>query len=225
MNVTFFTGAGISAESGINTFRDIKDGLWYNYNVDEVATLEGWVRNREVVLEFHEMLRDKIKNKEPNDGHRFIAELEKKHNVTVITQNVDELHEKAGSTKVYHLHGELDKSRSTYNDDILPLINGTIKIGDRCPQGSQLRPHTVLFGEEPYNIVESMEVLMETDVLVIIGTSFDISYVPELIKNSINEGCVIYYIDPQPSNAVVLALPQVRIIGERASVGVKRLKL
>jgi NAD-dependent deacetylase len=196
--VVVFTGAGISAESGIPTFRDTNNGLWYNYNVDEVATIEGWRKDKEKVLDFHNILRAKLKEYNPNAAHLALAELEKTCKVTIITQNIDNLHERAGSTNILHLHGELYKSRSSKNPELLYECLGDIKLGDKCELGSQLRPHTVLFGEMPYNIDEAYEALMECDYLIIIGTSLQISYTLQLLRVVHNSNPKIFYIDPKP---------------------------
>lgn len=223
MNIVVFSGAGVSQESGINTFRDIKNGLWYNHNVDDVATLDGWNRNQELVLNFHNHLRAGLEDKEPNAAHKTIAAWELTHDVTVITQNVDNLHEKAGSTKVLHLHGELNKSRSTLNDEIFDLEGPTLSLGDKCPQGSQLRPHTVLFDEYPYNIEESVEVLSVTDMLIIVGTSLQITYTIPLLAQSIPQGCKVYYIDPQPNKEIDLYIPGIVYVPEKATIGIPQI--
>lgn len=197
--VVVFTGAGISAESGIPTFRDSDTGLWYNYNVDEVATIEGWQKDKKKVLEFHNLLREQLKQYEPNEAHKALAKLEETCEVTIITQNIDNLHEKAGSTNILHLHGELYKSRSSKNPHLFYECLGDINIGDKCELGSQLRPHTVLFGEMPYNVDEAYSALMDCDYLIVIGTSFNISYTLQLMKVVRNCNPKIYYIDPSPS--------------------------
>jgi NAD-dependent deacetylase len=204
--VVVFTGAGISAESGIPTFRDSTTGLWYNFNVDEVATIEGWIADKKKVLEFHNILRGKLKEYEPNEAHKALAELEKTCKVTIITQNIDNLHERAGSTNIFHLHGELYKSRSSKNPNLFYECLGDINIGDKCELGSQLRPHTVLFGEYPYNVDESYAALMDCDYLIVIGTSFNISYTLQLMKVVRNCNPKIYYVDPKPSSGLELAV-------------------
>lgn len=224
MKIVVFSGAGVSKESGINTFRDIKDGLWYNHNVEEVATLAGWKRNRKVVLDFHNDIRGAMVGKQPNQAHIRIAEWQKEHEVTVITQNVDNLHEMAGSTNVLHLHGELNKSRSTLTDEIYDIEGITLNIGDKCPEGSQLRPHTVLFDEYPYNIQESMDVLGECEMLIIVGTSFEITYTPDLILQSISDECKTYYVDPKPNKVIGDVLPNMTYISKKASIGVNEIK-
>lgn len=224
MNVVVFSGAGVSQESDISTFRDIKDGLWYNHKVDDVATLAGWKRNRGVVLEFHNSIRKALVGKEPNLAHTTIADWEKEHNVTVITQNVDALHEMAGSTNVLHLHGELNKSRSTLTDEIYDLVGEELNLGDKCPDDSQLRPHTVLFDEYPYNMEESVDVLREADVLVIVGTSLSIVYTIPLIYQSIANTCEVYYVDPEPSVEITQVIPRIKVIPKKATLGIMDIK-
>lgn len=218
MKIAILTGAGISAESGISTFRDIKDGLWYNYNVEEVATAEGWENNPEKVLEFHNMLRAKCKDIKPNAAHIALKELEDDHEVTIITQNVDNLHEKAGSTTVLHIHGELFKMRNCLEEVL--VCDGDLNIGDLDEHDEQLRPHTVLFGEEPFYWFNSVEAIAEADVFLIIGTSFSIGYLPMLI-NSCSDECKVYYIDPKPDLGIHHAGSlDVNIIEETATRGV-----
>jgi NAD-dependent deacetylase len=207
--VVAFTGAGISAESGIATFRDVDTGLWYNYKVEEVATIEGWKKDKQKVLDFHNMVRGKLSESQPNAAHIALAELEKTCEVTIITQNIDDLHERAGSTNILHLHGELTKSRSSKNRNLLYDCTGDINVGDKCELGSQLRPHTVLFGEMPYNVDEAYGALMDCDYFLAIGTSFPISYTLQLMKVLMNSQPKIYYIDPKPSESLefVINLP------------------
>lgn len=209
MKIAVFSGAGISRESGIDTFRDATDGLWMNHNVDEVATSYGWKKHPELVLSFHNMLRNSLHDKEPNYAHITLMELEKDHEVTIITQNVDNLHEKAGSTNILHLHGELFKSRrdeeydgleGTESDETVELFDckGDLNIGDLSEDGVQLRMHTVLFGEMPYNINASYKAIMECDVLLVIGTSLNIGYTHHMLS-MVNPDASIYYVDPSPS--------------------------
>ena len=203
--ILIFTGAGVSAESGVATFRTGDDGLWYNHKVEDVATPDGWRRDREKVLNFYNMRRDQMKDVEPNLAHKIIADLEKDFDVTVITQNVDNLHERAGSTKVIHLHGELTKARgcmydhkTSSLDTVIDIGYNPIKIGDKCPTtGSQLRPHIVWFGEnlDPTFIKKATEVSQECDICIIVGTSMQVSpanQIPSLCKY----GTPIYYVDP-----------------------------
>lgn len=191
------SGAGISAESGLKTFRD-SDGLWENYNVYDVATPEAWKKDPELVLRFYEARWEQVKNAEPNLAHRQLAELEKTFDVEIITQNIDDLHERAGSTKICHLHGEInlicsekDKNTAFGLDPNL----GYIKIGDKAPDGGQLRPFIVWFGEEVPMMVEAMEIVKKADILLIVGTSLQVYPAASLIHFApIN--CPTYILDP-----------------------------
>lgn len=218
--IVIFTGAGVSAESGIETFRDIKDGLWYNYKVEEVATIEGWKKDRETVLDFHNMLRKKSHTVKPNEAHHLLSQLQEDFDVTIITQNVDELHEKAGSKKILHLHGELMKTRSSLDPSLIYDCRGSISIGDKCEKGSQLRPHTVLFGEYPFNVQESYEALNEADYLIVVGTSFQIYYTIDMIR-SVKEGAKIFYVDPNPVEDVFHDM-EVEYVYKKATKGVQQ---
>ena len=170
-NIVVFTGAGISAESGIKTFRG-SDGLWENYRIEDVATPGAWHKDKALVLEFYNQRRLQCLNAKPNAAHKGLAQLEKKFNVTVITQNIDNLHERAGSSNVVHLHGEITKSRSTLDESLVYTINGAeLKIGDTCEKGSQLRPHIVWFGEEVPMIEIACRIVSKADIFVVIGSS------------------------------------------------------
>lgn len=218
MKIAVLTGAGISAESGIETFRDIKNGLWYNYNIDEVATAEALEKNPALVLEFHNMLRNKSKEIEPNEAHLALKRLEDEHEVTIVTQNVDNLHEKAGSTNVLHIHGELFKKR-TSNGTILEC-NEDILIGELDELDEQMRPHTVLFGEMPYYWNESHEAIMEADVLIVVGTSFSIQYIGPMVS-TVQEDCKVFYVDPKPDLTInYLGLKNLTVLSENATTGV-----
>ena len=196
--ILIFTGAGVSKESGIETFRDSKDSLWNNYKIEDVATIDAWRKNRSLVLDFYNQRRAQLKEVEPNLAHKIIADLEKDHEVTLVTQNVDNLHERAGSTNVIHLHGELTKSRSTYPGSTeIYDCTGDINIGDKCPRGAQLRPHIVWFGEnlDPSNLDKATIAAQECDICIIVGTSMQVApanQIPLLVK----EGTPIYYVDP-----------------------------
>jgi NAD-dependent deacetylase len=164
------TGAGVSAESGLKTFRD-SDGLWEGYDINEVATATAWKRNPGLVLEFYNMRRQNVRAAQPNAAHYGIAELENDYDVTVITQNIDDLHERGGSTKVLHLHGEIFKMKSDKNEHLVYPIEGNIKMGDLAEDGAQLRPHIVWF-EEPVPMIEqAAEEVRKADIFVIVGTS------------------------------------------------------
>ncbi len=184
--IVVLTGAGISAESGLQTFRDA-GGLWEGFDIMDVASIDGWRRNRELVLNFYNMRRKQALEAKPNAGHLALAALEKDFDVVIVTQNVDNLHEQAGSTKVVHLHGELFKSRSTLDENLVYDMQGwELNIGDKCEKGSQLRPHIVWFGELVPMMEVAAEEVMSADVFMVVGTSLVvypaaslIHYVPE----------------------------------------------
>ena len=197
------TGAGVSAESGVATFRD-SNGLWENYNVEDVASIEGWYRNPELVLKFYNARRAQLAEVKPNAAHYAIAALEKDWQVTVVTQNVDNLHERAGSTKIIHLHGELTKVRpvncydENYNyseEKVFDIGYDAIGIGDLAPNGAQLRPHIVWFGEAVPYINAAIDVVSEADVLLIVGTSLQV-YPAAGLYAFANADTPIYIIDP-----------------------------
>lgn len=197
-HIVILTGAGMSAESGIATFRD-SNGLWENYKVEDVATPEGFRANPQLVLDFYNARRKDALNAKPNRGHQIIAELEKDYQISVVTQNVDDLHERAGSTNVMHLHGELMKVRSTKNqNDIRTLTpeNIEINLGDTDDNGNQLRPHIVWFGEAVPMIEEAVKVVQKADILIIIGTSLNVYPAAGLIDFA-PSGTPIYLIDPK----------------------------
>lgn len=219
--ITVFTGAGISAESGIETYRDHEDGMWYNYHTDEVASAEAWENTPEKVLEFHNLMRNKCRAAEPNEAHKALVRLEEKYDVTIVTQNVDDLHERAGSTNVLHIHGEILKGRDSF-DKILP-IEGDLNIGDLDKFGEQIRPHTVLFGEEPFNWFESLNAINDANIFIIIGTSFSIGYTIHIL-NACRSGCKIFYIDPKPDLGIHHAnSDDVELIYAKATKGVVEL--
>lgn len=164
------SGAGVSAESGLKTFRD-SDGLWEGHRVEDVATPEAWYRNPQLVLDFYNMRRQNVATAEPNAAHLAIARLEEQYDVTIVTQNIDDLHERAGSTNVMHLHGEIFKMRSEKNEELVYPIRGDIQLGDVAQDGAQLRPHIVWFGEPVYMIEHAIPVMQEADVFVLVGTS------------------------------------------------------
>ncbi len=170
-HIVVFTGAGVSVESGLKTFRD-SDGLWENYPIEEVATPEAWRRNPKLVLEFCNMRRKQCMEAQPNDAHKLIAALEKKYKVTVITQNIDDLHERAGSTRVLHLHGEIMKVRSSVHDDLIyPIHKWNLELGETCEKGSQLRPHIVWFGEPVPMMSLAIELTKTADIFIVVGSS------------------------------------------------------
>lgn len=189
------TGAGISAESGLSTFRG-EGGLWAGHDVTEVASPEGWARDQSLVLEFYNQRRKAARTAQPNQAHYLLAELEKFYEVTIITQNVDDLHERGGSTKIIHLHGELSKSRSTKDPQLVyPIAGDELNIGDYCEKGSQLRPHIVWFGEMVPLLEDAALIVNEADVLAIIGTSLLVYPAASLIHYA-KPGIPIYIIDP-----------------------------
>jgi NAD-dependent deacetylase len=172
-HIVILTGAGISAESGLKTFRD-SDGLWMGYNIEDVATPRGFAKDPALVLDFYNQRRKDVKAAEPNDAHKGLAALEKDFKVTIVTQNIDDLHERGGSTKILHLHGQIFQMRSVKNtEDILP-IDGEINVGDLAEDGTQLRPHIVWF-EEPVPMIEKAAFVMQTaDIFVLVGTSLQV---------------------------------------------------
>ncbi len=212
------TGAGVSAESGIKTFRD-SDGLWEGHNVQDVATPDGWHKNRTLVLDFYNQRRQQLKEVQPNLGHQILAELEQDFDVSIITQNVDNLHEKAGSTKVLHLHGELLKVRSTKNDNYILDWQDDLSISDTDDKGNPLRPHIVWFGEEVPALEEAIAIVEKADLLIIIGTSLQVYPAAGLIRYT-NPEIPIYYIDPKP--ATIYDVPNdIKIIATTGSEGMK----
>ncbi|MCE3281968.1 MAG: NAD-dependent deacylase [Chitinophagaceae bacterium] len=187
------TGAGISAESGLKTFRD-SDGLWEGYDVTEVATPGAWRRNPQLVLDFYNMRRKNVAEAEPNTAHRVLAELEKEFDVQIITQNIDDLHERAGSTNVLHLHGEIFKMRSETDESLVYDIRGDIKFGDTAGDGAQLRPHIVWF-EEPVPMIETAARITRTaDIFVVVGTSLAVYPAAGLVNYAPWE-CPKYIVD------------------------------
>jgi NAD-dependent deacetylase len=215
------TGAGISAESGIKTFRD-SDGLWEGYNVMDVATPEGWNRNPELVLDFYNQRRKQLQEVEPNLGHQILADLEKDFEVSIITQNVDNLHEKAGSSNVLHLHGELLKVRSINPPYLILDWEIDLYLGNIDSNGNQLRPHIVWFGEEVPALEEAVSIVEKADILVVIGTSLQVYPAAGLIDFA-NSEIPIFYIDPKPASMPNLWNP-IEIIPMNATDGVLVLK-
>jgi NAD-dependent deacetylase len=197
MKIVFLTGAGVSRESGIKTFRD-HDGLWEGHSVMEVASIQGWRNDREKVLKFYNERRSQLDGVEPNDAHKLIASLEKDHEVVVITQNVDDLHERAGSTNVVHLHGELRKMCSSMDKEKTLPYDKDIEIGDKHEDGSQLRPYIVWFGEDVPMMSNAIKEVGSADVLVVVGTSLEVYPAASLTQYSKGD-CRLFYIDPKPS--------------------------
>lgn len=221
-HIVVLTGAGMSAESGISTFRD-SGGLWDQYNVEDVATPEGFSRNPKLVLDFYNKRRKETLAAIPNEGHIGLAELEKDYNISIITQNVDNLHEKAGSSNVLHLHGELMKVQSTLDPNLIYTLtadNIEINIGDKCELGSQLRPFIVWFGEAVPMISKAAEITKKADILVIIGTSLNVYPAAGLVDYAPTE-TPIYLIDPQNVNSHRAGIYHIK---KGASQGVNELK-
>lgn len=218
--IIVFTGAGISAESGLKTFRD-SGGLWEEYKVEDVATPEAWEADPALVLEFYNKRREQALAAKPNAAHRALAELEKKFDVQVITQNIDNLHERAGSTRVLHLHGEITKSRSTADPSLVFDVKGdTISLGEKCPLGSQLRPHIVWFGEAVPAMEAAWELVEDADLFVVVGTSLNVYPAAGLLDRA-PEKCPKYLIDPQAIRKDYIR--NLTIYNERAGTGVPRL--
>ncbi len=220
--LVILTGAGMSAESGISTFRD-SGGLWDKYPVEQVATPEGFERDPELVLHFYNIRRKELLGVEPNAGHYGLAELEKDFDVHIITQNIDNLHERAGSTQVMHLHGELMMARSTADESLLyPLTSEKweIKLGDLCEKGSQLRPHIVWFGEAVPMISEAAKLCEEANIFVIIGTSMNVYPAAGLLQY-VKSNTPVYLIDPKEVHTY---RSDIHFIQKGASEGVKELK-
>lgn len=210
------TGAGISAESGISTFRD-NGGLWDSYRIEDVATPEAWERNQELVLSFYNERRKQADSVKPNAAHYALVELEKEYDVTIITQNVDNLHEVAGSSKVVHLHGELFKSRSTKNPNLVyEMTSWELKTGDVCELGSQLRPHIVWFGEEVPMMDVAVEITLEADIFAVIGTSLAV-YPAAGLVHYVEVTTPIFIIDPAKPD--IKLKHNMTFIQEKATVG------
>ncbi len=219
--IVVLTGAGISAESGLSTFRD-SGGLWEGYNVMDVASPEGWRRNKELVLDFYNQRRRQLINANPNDAHLALAELEKKFDVTVITQNVDDLHERAGSSNIIHLHGELNKARSSSNENLTYELEGNdINVGDKCENGSQLRPHVVWFGEMVPMMDDAIRHSLMADIFIVIGTSL-VVYPAASLLEFVKDDSPKYLIDPnKPEN--YFHYNNLTFIREKATKGMKEL--
>ncbi len=194
--LVIFTGSGVSAESGINTFRD-HGGLWEGYDVMEVASPIGWHNDPRRVLDFYNQRRAQLLNVQPNSAHIDLVSLEEHYQTIVITQNVDDLHERAGSSHVIHLHGELCKVRSTIHPEIIYEWKKDLKLGDTCEKGYQLRPHVVWFGEEVPELSRAIQETQQADLMVIIGTSLQVYPAASLVEFAPDD-CKIFYIDPKP---------------------------
>lgn len=221
-HVVVLTGAGMSAESGIATFRD-SGGLWEQYKIEDVATPEGFARNPQLVLDFYNQRRKDAFVARPNEGHIGLAQMEAEYKMSIITQNVDDLHERAGSSRVLHLHGELAKVRSTANPVLIYELTpdkAEIHLGDKAEDGSQLRPHIVWFGEAVPMIEEAMNIVQTADILVVIGTSLNVYPAAGLLQYAPTR-TPVYLIDP---NEVRTSQSYVHFIRKGASEGVRELR-
>jgi NAD-dependent deacetylase len=218
--VVVLSGAGISAESGISTFRD-SGGLWEKHRIEDVATYDAWVRNQDLVMQFYNLRRKQLYEVEPNAGHYALVKLEEKFDVQIITQNVDDLHERAGSKNILHLHGELKKVRSSSDPNLVYELDGwELKKGDVCEKGSQLRPHIVWFGEPVPMIVPAAEISSKADIFIVVGTSMLvypaaglIDYVPAKAQK--------YIVDPNAHE--IRHIPNLHVIAENAGTGLVKL--
>ncbi|MCW3076543.1 MAG: NAD-dependent protein deacylase [Bacteroidetes bacterium] len=197
--LVIFSGAGISAESGLKTFRD-QGGLWEQYRIEDVATFEAWTNNMPLVIDFYNQRRKQVMEAKPNEAHKFIADLQKDFDVYVITQNIDDLHERAGSKKVIHLHGEIMKVRSSVDEKLVyPLKKSSIQIGELCDKGSQLRPHIVWFGEMVPEMENAYHITEKADLFVVIGTSLNV-YPAAGLLNYVNHNTPKWLVDPGEFN-------------------------
>lgn len=220
--IAILSGAGISAESGISTFRDA-NGLWEGHDIMEVASPIGWNKNPSLVLDFYNKRRRQLLEVKPNIAHYSIKKLESKFEVNVITQNVDNLHEVAGSKNVFHLHGELLKARSTKDDALIYDWENDLILGDLCEKGNQLRPHIVWFGEEVPMLQKAAEMVYDADIVIIIGTSMQV-YPAAGLAGYAHRNADIYYIDPKPQISSEIANnPRLKIIKSIATIGVVEL--
>ena len=222
MKITVLTGAGISAESGIKTFRD-SNGLWEEHDVMEVASIQGWYNNQKLVLDFYNARRKQLHEVSPNPAHTALADLESAHEVVIVTQNVDDLHERGGSSDIIHLHGELNKVRSTYNRDLIYDWGKDLNLGDKGEDGHQLRPHIVWFGEEVPELERAIPHISESDCLIIIGTSLQV-YPAAGLSSYARPDIPVYYCDLAPQlNYELQKNKNLEVIAGRASLTVPNL--
>jgi NAD-dependent deacetylase len=217
MKITVLTGAGVSAESGLKTFRD-SNGLWEGHDVMSVASPQGFAKDPVLVLDFYNQRRKQLLEVEPNAAHNSLAALEKDHEVNIITQNVDDLHERAGSTNVMHLHGELLKVRSTFDEDLILDWKTDLNVGDFCKHNHQLRPHIVWFGEDVPLIEVAAKLVAKADIVLVVGTSMQVYPAAGLIQYA-REDARCYFVDPNPS---IHGNSRIKIFAERASTGVPK---
>ena len=220
--IAVLTGAGMSAESGIKTFRDA-DGLWENHEIMDVASPEGWRKDKALVLNFYNERRRLLFDVVPNAGHLALKELEKYFDVHIITQNIDDLHERACSKNIIHLHGELRKSRSTLDETLTYDCLQDINLGDKCVKGSQLRPHIVWFGESVPLIYDAIEIISKADIVIVIGSSMQVYPAAGLVEVA-PKNIPVYYIDPKPQlNHELKLRKNLRIVAKPATIGVREI--
>ena len=217
MKIAVLTGAGMSAESGLKTFRD-HDGLWEGHDVTQVASPEGFARDPELVLEFYNQRRRQLLQVEPNAAHKALAGLEENFDVSIITQNIDDLHERAGSSRIVHLHGELLKARSTYDEGLIMDWRTDLNVGDLCVHKSQLRPHIVWFGEAVPMMAVAVEEVYSAQVIVIVGTSMQVYPAAGLLQYAQNASHV-YFVDPNPA---ISSSSRITVYAEKATLGVPK---
>lgn len=218
--IVVFSGAGISAESGIKTYRD-SDGLWENHKVTEVATPEAWAKDPAMVLRFYNERRDQIREAQPNAAHKALVQLEEKYDTWIVTQNIDDLHERAGSKKILHLHGEINKVRSeTHPELIYEVESGHIKMGDVCEKGGQLRPHIVWFGEDVPELGNGAALSSLADIFIVVGSSM-VVYPANTLVHYVPDHCKIYVVDPKHID--ISGQMRFEFIKEPASTGIPKL--
>lgn len=224
-NLVVFSGAGMSAESGIQTFRD-HDGLWENYSIEDVATPEAWAKNPQLVQDFYNQRRKHILHAQPNRAHQLIAQLQQHYHLNVITQNIDDLHERAGNDNVLHLHGNIRFAKSSgphaeYATEFYPIEGWELNLEtDRCPLGYALRPHVVWFGEAVPAYAEAQKIVQHADIFIVIGSSLEVYPVAGLI-HEIPQHCKAYYIDPKAHQQTMP--PQYQLIAQTATEGMQQL--
>jgi NAD-dependent deacetylase len=219
-SVVVLSGAGVSAESGIKTFRDA-GGLWEGHDVMAVASPEGWRKDRELVLDFYNQRRRQLHEVEPNQAHHALVELEKVYDTRIVTQNIDDLHERAGSSQVVHLHGELMKARSTLDPDLIYHWPKDILPSDKCERGSQLRPHVVWFGEAVPMMMTAASLVAEARHVIIVGTSMQVYPAAGLVGLAPKDAN-IFYVDPKPTiNYELSIIPKLKVVAEKATLGIR----
>ncbi|WP_286235573.1 SIR2 family NAD-dependent protein deacylase [Thalassotalea sediminis] len=220
--IVLLSGAGMSAESGINTFRDA-DGLWEGHDVMSVASIEGWYQNQSLVLDFYNQRRKQLTEVQPNAGHYALAKAQTLFDIAIITQNVDDLHERAGSENVIHLHGELKKAQSTLYPEFVCPWDGDIQLGDVCPQGAQLRPYIVWFGEDVPQINHAVSQVTCADTIIVVGTSMQVYPAANLVSYA-PEQADVYYIDPKPQlNEALRQRDKLTVLEQTAAIGIPAL--